>query len=494
MRRPASQPGPEPDRKRAARAAPELDETARLARLFSWLTSCGAKGLEQLSVRASACGGLGVFAPPAGLAPGSSIASVPAACALTTRTAARSAVGRACAALHESSSNGSSSSSSSSSSGGAAAAAAAAADEGQVQVPPKLVLLLDMAAGRTDAAHRSHPYLAALPWGGAALPDCTSWPATDREALAGTNVGAAAAAAAAAFDAECARWLPRLRAAEPALFAQCDVEALRWARAMHTSRCFPAMLVEGLVEGAGGHVEGAGSDGGPAEGGRDGDGDGDGDDVECGVMLPFFDLLNHAAGTPITWHAASAEIPEVRFSCGGGGGGGGGGDGGDGGGGSGEGEGGGVAAGAEIFSNYGPKSNEELLMAHGFALHDNVHDTYALSLRVGCAAATLPPGGAAAAPAPAPKPAPPAAAAARYRSLGPFHIRRADSPLGEQFPAALWAALASAGSDGGGGGGGRRRADRSRAGGGGRPAGHAARPAAGAYAHCTARSAALLRR
>ena len=35
-------------------------------------------------------------------------------------------------------------------------------------------------------------------------------------------------------------------------------------------------------------------------------------------------------------------------------------------------------AGREVFNNYGPKSNEELLMGYGFTLEDNQADTFGL--------------------------------------------------------------------------------------------------------------------
>ena len=43
-------------------------------------------------------------------------------------------------------------------------------------------------------------------------------------------------------------------------------------------------------------------------------------------------------------------------------------------------------AGSEIFSNYGPKSNEMLLLLHGFAKFNNPNDTYALRWAAYCIA------------------------------------------------------------------------------------------------------------
>ncbi len=40
-----------------------------------------------------------------------------------------------------------------------------------------------------------------------------------------------------------------------------------------------------------------------------------------------------------------------------------------------------VAAGDEVFNNYGPKSNGELLIGYGFCIQDNPHDTVAMTLK-----------------------------------------------------------------------------------------------------------------
>lgn len=82
----------------------------------------------------------------------------------------------------------------------------------------------------------------------------------------------------------------------------------------------------------------------------------------------------------------------------------------------------------QVFNNYGAKANEELIMGYGFALHENVHDVFGLSLAFSTRAAA------------------PAARAAVAEPvvtrLGPFYLRRED-PRWEQFPPELWAALAS---------------------------------------------------
>ena len=104
-----------------------------------------------------------------------------------------------------------------------------------------------------------------------------------------------------------------------------------------------------------------------------------------GVLLPFFDLLNHGTGTEIEWRGDGTS---VAFAAGADG----------------------IEAQAEIFNNYGSKANDELLLAHGFALKNNEHDRFALKMTV--------------------------ASGDGRRTLGPFYLRR-----GGDFPHALWRAL-----------------------------------------------------
>ena len=105
-----------------------------------------------------------------------------------------------------------------------------------------------------------------------------------------------------------------------------------------------------------------------------------------GILLPFFDLLNHGKGTEIEWRG---DGQSVAFAAGADG----------------------IEAQAEIFNNYGSKANDELLLAHGFALENNEHDRVALKMTV--------------------------ASGDGRRTLGPFYLRR-----GGAFPRALWRALA----------------------------------------------------
>ena len=307
-----------PDAKRAKRE-PRLDAVAAM---LKWLTAAGATGLDTIKVHATPDGGVGVASGDAGVAPGEEIASIPATCVMSVGRSAASAVGVACNALPH-----------------------------DTLLPvPEYVLWLDMASGRRDESHASHPYLAALP---KEAPDVASWTTEELALLAGTDVGAAAMASNEALAAEHARVQALLGPAYEVPLAE-----MRWARGCYLSRRFPPRLLDAKAP----------STGAP------------------GVLLPFFDLLNHGKGTEIEWRG---DGKSVAFAAGADG----------------------IEAQAEIFNNYGSKANDELLLAHGFALENNEHDRVALKMTV--------------------------ASGDGRRTLGPFYLRR-----GGDFPRALWRALA----------------------------------------------------
>ncbi|KAG9219960.1 hypothetical protein CCMSSC00406_0006873 [Pleurotus cornucopiae] len=84
------------------------------------------------------------------------------------------------------------------------------------------------------------------------------------------------------------------------------------------------------------------------------------------VLLPGIDTLNHARGQPVTWlvsypdqiETASVRDPSVSLVLHAS-----------------------TEAGEELFNNYGPKPNSELILAYGFTLPDNLDDT--IVLRIG---------------------------------------------------------------------------------------------------------------
>eukprot|EP00435_Cladocopium_sp_Y103_P004645 s204_g1.t1 len=256
----------------------------------------------------------------------------------------------------------------------------------------KWVFLLDLLAARVDATHPAHVYLAALP---RESPTPMSWPANLRAMLAGTNLGAAVDEEREQLESQFAAMMPKLRAAHPELFSEhFTLENFLWAHGMWFSRRYPTAM--------------ASFDKGQdyswqrrAEEDLEEESDGE------GALVPFMDFTNHRSGTKIVWRASAEKISFL----------------------SGE----GVEGGAEVFNNYGDKSNEDLMLIHGFALLDNIHDTYGLWLTV--QVSDQPPGGRK------------RRRALRTERIGPFHLRRKDARW-KQFPEDLWQALsANAGNE-----------------------------------------------
>ena len=87
-----------------------------------------------------------------------------------------------------------------------------------------------------------------------------------------------------------------------------------------------------------------------------------------GCMLPIVDILNHGPRTAITWMRGAEGVTLVSGTHQGGGE---------------EFVGAPIPAGAEVLNNYGPKSNEELLLAFGFVIPGNMDDIHVLRLKLG---------------------------------------------------------------------------------------------------------------
>ena len=94
----------------------------------------------------------------------------------------------------------------------------------------------------------------------------------------------------------------------------------------------------------------------------------EGCEVPC--LIPGLDMFNHRTGEKVTLEA-DAEHAQIVCDAP-------------------------VAAGTEIFINYGHKSNEELLFAYGFCLRDNPLDL--VTIQLACDGAGEGGGGAAARP------------------------------------------------------------------------------------------------
>lgn len=79
------------------------------------------------------------------------------------------------------------------------------------------------------------------------------------------------------------------------------------------------------------------------------------------ILVPIADMLNHARGTPISWSIYRPEIsegsPSLSLIS--------------------HGQ---KQAGDELYNNYGPKPNDELLLGYGFVVEDNPEDMLLLKL------------------------------------------------------------------------------------------------------------------
>ncbi|KAK7202762.1 hypothetical protein BZA70DRAFT_312896 [Myxozyma melibiosi] len=80
------------------------------------------------------------------------------------------------------------------------------------------------------------------------------------------------------------------------------------------------------------------------------------EDSSYPVLIPLVDSLNHYPRTPVVWNVDPSSFALAAATT--------------------------IEEGREIFNNYGPKGNEELLMGYGFCLPDNEFDLVSLKLRL----------------------------------------------------------------------------------------------------------------
>ncbi|KAK6533189.1 hypothetical protein TWF281_007341 [Arthrobotrys megalospora] len=122
-----------------------------------------------------------------------------------------------------------------------------------------------------------------------------------------------------------------------------DIEEYTWelylrAATIYTSRSFPSKLV-GIATNT------------PADKPTESS-----DDTDFPVLIPLVDILNHKPNTKIIWEPTSISFslrtPEN------------------------------LPLGSQVFNNYGPKGNEELLMGYGFVIPENPTDSLAMKFTV----------------------------------------------------------------------------------------------------------------
>lgn len=105
-------------------------------------------------------------------------------------------------------------------------------------------------------------------------------------------------------------------------------EEYKWACGIFMSRAFPARVVY------------------PAPGAGPGPGPGQDQDHDLTMLVPGVDALNHKPRAAVLWDGTSSTSGFTVSVCAP------------------------VAAGDQVFNNYGPKSNEELLLGYGFCVQD----------------------------------------------------------------------------------------------------------------------------
>ncbi|CAE7567203.1 set10 [Symbiodinium pilosum] len=347
-------------------------EDEPVVQLRIWLAQSGAEGLDKLRVAPAAPEESkeerGILAREA-IGPGQVIAKVPQTCVFSSEKAWEGTVGQACLAAFPK------------------------GEDGKSKVSNKMVFLLDVIAARTNKEHPLAAYAASLP---STAPSPVGWPPALRAMLQGTNLAAAVAEERSKLEDDFDALMPKLREANPELFCEkrYSLDMLLWAYGVWFSRRFPTALSS--------HTKSSGYRWQrSAEEEMEEESDGE------GAMVPFMDFTNHRSGTKIVW---SADDMHVTFTAGEPG----------------------VAEGTEVFNNYGDKSNEDLLLIHGFALLDNIFDTYGLWLSVQVSEEP-----------PSQRPKKKRRAPPKTQRIGPFLLRRADARW-DQFPAELWLALSSA--------------------------------------------------
>ena len=185
----------------------EHSQLKRTQAMLAWLRAAGAEGLDNVEVKETAYGGLGVFlAAPVET---TSIARIPVECCVTAAAAVTRPVGQA-------------------------------AREVLPDCADEFVLVLDAATGRRDATHPQHAYLASLPAG---CQHVATFPKDARRLLKHTALGDRVERERREVRAAIGSLLPQLRAARPDLFGELSEADVRWAREMVVTRAFRAEIL-----------------------------------------------------------------------------------------------------------------------------------------------------------------------------------------------------------------------------------------------------------
>jgi hypothetical protein len=131
----------------------------------------------------------------------------------------------------------------------------------------------------------------------------------------------------------------------------CPRELYRWAATILTSRCFPQSVLD-LQDLSGEDADAPFWKSSVGKRLREQDAT-----VKFPVLLPVFDLANHDPKARMIWQKGTGSVTLVNKDV--------------------------VGKGGQVFNNYGPKGNEELLMGYGFTIENNEADTFGLAVATG---------------------------------------------------------------------------------------------------------------
>jgi len=119
-----------------------------------------------------------------------------------------------------------------------------------------------------------------------------------------------------------------------------SMERWKWARSAFVSRCFPPKLL---------NLDSITISDMPQT---------DNDKASCGILLPVIDLMNHQYATKVTW-LSDRHQQRITFQVDAS-----------------------IKTNEQVFNNYGPKCNEELLLCYGFVPMDNPADSVSVKLDI----------------------------------------------------------------------------------------------------------------
>lgn len=185
-----------------------------------------------------------------------------------------------------------------------------ASNESVRQALIKLALLKERAAGLESI---NSTYIAALPKD---LESPIFWGEQEREWLQGTNLFGEIAAKVAMWHTEWEKVLAAVGLETDSDKGWLSFDEYKWASGIFMSRAFPARILYKTPE-----------------------------CENLTMLVPIVDALNHKPNTAVQWDGGNGDAFTLSLCQS-------------------------VSAGDEIFNNYGPKNNEELLLGYGFTLDD----------------------------------------------------------------------------------------------------------------------------